>query len=67
MPLKVRARYTFWFIVVTQGAWWLWATILSTRYRRTLPTYDWDDSGFGSGFAVYVFLTFGFQINYLFL
>ncbi|KAL7902004.1 major facilitator superfamily domain-containing protein [Trichoderma sp. SZMC 28014] len=67
VPLKVRARYTFWFIVVTQGAWWLWATVISTRYRRTLPTYDWEDSGFGSGFGVYIFLTFGFQINYLFL
>ncbi|KAL6876625.1 major facilitator superfamily domain-containing protein [Trichoderma novae-zelandiae] len=67
IPLKVRARYTFWFIVVTQGAWWLWATIISSRYRRTLPTYDWADAEFGSGFAVYIFLTFGFQINYLFL
>ncbi|KAK1238325.1 hypothetical protein MKX07_006471 [Trichoderma sp. CBMAI-0711] len=67
ISLKVRARYTFWFIVVTQGAWWLWATIVSTRYRQTLPTYDWTDSGFGSGFGVYIFLTFGFQINYLFL
>ncbi|KAL7789947.1 major facilitator superfamily domain-containing protein [Trichoderma ceciliae] len=65
--LKIRARYTFWFIVITQGAWWLWATVVSTRYRRTLPTYDWTDSGFGSGFGVYIFLTFGFQINYLFL
>ncbi|UKZ75442.1 hypothetical protein TrVFT333_003127 [Trichoderma virens FT-333] len=65
--LKVRARYTFWFIVVTQGAWWLWATVLATRYRKTLPTYDWTDSEFGSGFGVYIFLTFGFQINYLFL
>ncbi|TFA98329.1 hypothetical protein CCMA1212_009984 [Trichoderma ghanense] len=67
ISLKVRARYTFWFIVVTQGAWWLWATIISTRYRHTLPTYDWTDPGFGSGFGVYIFLTFGFQINYLFL
>ncbi|KAL7812904.1 MFS general substrate transporter [Trichoderma aethiopicum] len=67
ISLKVRARYTFWFIVVTQGAWWLWATIVSTRYRQTLPTYDWTDSGFGSAFGVYIFLTFGFQINYLFL
>ncbi|KAH6609298.1 major facilitator superfamily transporter [Trichoderma cornu-damae] len=67
ISLKTRARYAFWFIVITQGAWWLWATVVSTRYRRTLPTYDWTDPGFGSGFGVYVFLTFGFQINYLFL
>ncbi|RFU74272.1 major facilitator superfamily transporter [Trichoderma arundinaceum] len=67
VSVKTRARYTFWFIVITQGAWWLWATVISTRYRRTLPTYDWTDSAFGSGFGVYVFLTFGFQINYLFL
>lgn len=65
--LKTRGRYAFKFIVVTQTAWWIWATVLATRFRVTKPIYDWSDSGFGPAFALYIVLTFGFQINYLFL
>lgn len=67
IPLKIRTRLTFWTLVVLQGAWWIWATVLSTRYNRTQPTYDWTTPGFGSGFAVYIFLLLGFQLNYMFL
>ncbi|KAF3009577.1 hypothetical protein E8E13_006061 [Curvularia kusanoi] len=67
IPLRVRARSTFWVIAVLQGAWWLWATILATEFRKTHPTYDWSSAGFGRGFAVFIFLTVGFQLNYLFL
>ncbi|KAJ7659241.1 major facilitator superfamily transporter [Mycena polygramma] len=67
IPLKFRARTTFGVLVVLSGAWWLWATVLATRFRQTTPTYDWSSPGFGSAFAVYIFLTIGFQTNYLFL
>lgn len=67
ISLRFRARSTFWSIAVLQGAWWLWATILATEFRSTQPTYDWSSPGFGRGFAVFVFLTVGFQLNYLFL
>ncbi|OJD33108.1 uncharacterized protein BKCO1_3300094 [Diplodia corticola] len=67
VALKTRSRSTFWILVVLQGAWWTWATVLVTRFHRTKPTYDWVDSGFGAAFAVYIFLTVGFQLNYLFL
>lgn len=50
-----------------QGAWWLWATILVSEFRKTQPTYDWVDAGFGRAFAVFILLTVGFQMNYLFL
>lgn len=50
-----------------QGGWWTWITINATRYHRSQPTFDWADPGFGAAFAVYIFLTIGFQINYLFL
>jgi len=49
-----------------QGAWWIWATVLVTRFRHTQPTYDWSSSGFGHAFAPYLLLTAGFQINYMF-
>ncbi|OAL43380.1 MFS general substrate transporter [Pyrenochaeta sp. DS3sAY3a] len=67
IALRIRARTTFWTIVVLQGAWWLWATILVTEFRDSQPTYDWSSPGFGRAFAVFIFLTAGFQMNYLFL
>ena len=67
ISLRFRARSTFWAIAVLQGAWWLWVTILATEFRSTQPTYDWTSAGFGRGFAVFIFLTVGFQLNYLFL
>lgn len=67
VSLRTRTRSTFWVLVVTQGAWWTWATILATRFRQTRPTHDWADGDFGAAFAVYIFLTIGFQLNYLFL
>jgi hypothetical protein len=67
LPLRTRARSTFWVIAVLQGAWWIWITILATKFRSSRPTYDWTSSGFGRAFAVFVFLTVGFQLNYLFL
>lgn len=67
VPLKIRARSSFWTIVTFQGGWWTWATILVTRFHHTQPTYDWTSPGFGAAFGVYVFLTIGFQVNYLFL
>jgi len=68
VSVRKRARSSFWVIVVLQGAWWTWATVNVSRFRETRPTYDWaDGSGFGNAFAVFVLLTIGFQINYLFL
>jgi hypothetical protein len=67
IALRTRARTSFFFILVIQGAWWLWATILVTKFRTTRPTYDWSSNGFGHSFAVFVLLTAGFQMNYLLL
>ncbi|KAF1916312.1 hypothetical protein BDU57DRAFT_556562 [Ampelomyces quisqualis] len=65
--LRTRARSSFWLIVVLQGAFWLWATIIVTEFRRTQPTYDWTSPGFGRGFAAFIMLTAVFQLNYMFL
>ncbi|KAF1847830.1 uncharacterized protein K460DRAFT_352905 [Cucurbitaria berberidis CBS 394.84] len=67
IALHVRARTAFGAIAVLQGAWWLWATVLVSEFRHTDPTYDWATPGFGRAFGVFVFLTVGFQLNYLFL
>lgn len=66
VKLSTRSRAAFGLIVTLQGAWWIWATVLVTRFRNTTPTYDWSSSGFGQAFVPYLFLTAGFQLNYLF-
>ena len=50
-----------------QGAWWIWATVLTTEFHRTQPTYDWTSAGFGKAFALFLFWVMGFQINYMFM
>lgn len=67
ISLKVRTRSSFFMIVTLQGSWWIWATVLVTNFRHTQPTYDWNSHGFGHAFALFLFLTIGFQMNYLFL
>ncbi|KAF2127038.1 hypothetical protein P153DRAFT_406168 [Dothidotthia symphoricarpi CBS 119687] len=67
VSLRTRSRSAFWVIAVLQGAWWIWATILVTEFRSSQPTYDWTSPGFGRAFPVFIFLTTGFQMNYLFL
>lgn len=67
ISLKTRARTSFVVVLGLQGAWWIWGTVLVTRYHRTNPVYDWTDSGFGSGFALFLFWVIGFQVNYLYL
>ncbi|PCG98012.1 Major facilitator superfamily domain, general substrate transporter [Penicillium occitanis (nom. inval.)] len=67
ISLKTRARTSFAVVLGLQGAWWIWGTVLVTRYHRTNPVYDWVDPGFGSGFALFLFWVIGFQVNYLYL
>lgn len=67
VSLKRRSRSAFWVILTLQGAWWIWATIITTEFRRTQPVFDWVDNGFGRGFALFLFWVAGFQLNYMFL
>ncbi|VEU23611.1 DEKNAAC104770 [Brettanomyces naardenensis] len=65
--LKSKSRYAWAVIVTLQGGWWIWGTVITTEYRRTLPVLDWSDAGFGRGFALFIFWIIGFQLNYMFL
>ncbi|THU79898.1 DUF895 domain membrane protein [Dendrothele bispora CBS 962.96] len=67
LKLKTRARWAFFVILGLQGCWWIWMTVLVTEFRQTRPTYDWVDDGFGRGFALFLFLVIGFQLQYMFL
>lgn len=64
--VRLRARGSFAIIMTLQGAYWIWGTVLVTEYNRTSPTFDWVDSGFGRGFAWFLFMVMGFQVNYMY-
>lgn len=67
LSLKLCTRSAFIVILALQGGWWLWATVITTEFRRTQPVYDWVDPGFGKGFALFLVWVAGFQLNYMFL
>ncbi|KAG8529131.1 uncharacterized protein KY384_005766 [Bacidia gigantensis] len=67
LPLKTRARGSFFVVLGLQGVWWIWATVLVTDFHRNKIIYDWVDPGFGKAFALFLFWVAGFQLNYLFL
>jgi hypothetical protein len=67
VPLKTRTRAAFFTIVTLQLGWWIWATVLVTKFRYSQPTYDWTSDGFGQAFSLFVFWVIGFQMNYLIL
>lgn len=67
ISLRNRSSGAFLSVLGLQGGWWIWATILVTKFHKTRPTYDWVDPGFGKGFMFFVFWIVGFQLNYMFL
>ena len=67
LSLRTRARWAYVVVFGLQGAWWVWATVLVTDFRKTQPTYDWVDPGFGKGFTLFLCLIIGFQLQFLYL
>ncbi|KAJ5243211.1 uncharacterized protein N7469_001538 [Penicillium citrinum] len=67
ISLKTRTRAAFFFVVAWQGMCWIWATVNTTEFNKTNPTYDWLDPGFGKAFALFLFWVAGFQLNYMYL
>ena len=67
LSARLRSRGSFVIILGLQGVWWIWGTVIVTEYRRTHPTYDWIDMGFGRGFAWFLFMVMQFQMNYMYL
>lgn len=51
LSVRLRSRAAFAVIMTLQGAWWIWGTVIVTDYHKSRPVFDWDDSGFGRGFA----------------
>jgi hypothetical protein len=59
LTLNQRAKYSYIGMMSLFGAVWVWATVVQKDFDNRGPALDWDDQGFGRGWALYIFL----QVN----
>lgn len=59
-----RARYGFIFMMSLIGACWVWGTTVQVGYTEAKPSLDWNDDGFGRGWALYIFWSINFSLAY---
>lgn len=59
-----RARYGFVFMMSLIGGCWAWGTAVQAGYSQLKPSLDWDDVGFGRGWALYIFWSINFSLAY---
>lgn len=57
--LNERARCSYIGMMALFGGTWIWGAVIQHDYEANKPSLDWADSGFGRGWAFYIFL----QIN----
>ncbi|KAI1300839.1 MFS general substrate transporter [Xylaria venustula] len=62
--LNKRARYGYFFMVTLIGATWVWGTVVQHDYQLHKPALDWNDTGFGRGWALYIFWQINFSLAY---
>ncbi|PWN45101.1 hypothetical protein IE81DRAFT_229549 [Ceraceosorus guamensis] len=65
--LNTRSKAGFLTIATMQAGWWIFAVVIMNRYNRIKPTYDWVDGPWSSGFALYLLLQLGFNLQYEFM
>ncbi|ETS86006.1 hypothetical protein PFICI_04031 [Pestalotiopsis fici W106-1] len=64
--LNKRARYGYIFMMSLIGGCWIWGVIVQNQYTQHKPALDWDDVGFGKGWALYIFWQINFSLTYNF-
>lgn len=64
---KKKARWGFIGVQALQAGIWIWSTVNQQQYTHDKPTFDWNDSGFGKAFGLYIFMAINFQLNYMYL
>ncbi|KAI1470551.1 MFS general substrate transporter [Daldinia caldariorum] len=66
LSLNKRARYGYVAMMALIGGCWVWGAIVQNEYTRHKPALDWVDSGFGKGWALYIFWQINFSLTYNF-
>jgi hypothetical protein len=62
--LNQRARYSYMFIMTLIGSCWVWGVVVQDGYTKHKPALDWNSSGFGRGWALYVLWQVNFALTY---
>lgn len=57
--LRQRAIIAYVFMMALFGGTWVWGAVVQHEYGLHKPALDWDDAGFGRGWALYIIL----QVN----
>lgn len=64
ISLATRARVSYVFLMALIGGCWIWGAVVQAEYARHPPSLDWDDAGFGRGWALYVLWQVNFALTY---
>ncbi|KAH3670364.1 hypothetical protein OGAPHI_000879 [Ogataea philodendri] len=59
-----RAKIAYIFMMSIIGGCWIWGTVVQYDYWKDPPALDWNDSGFGRGWALYIFWQLNFSMVY---
>ncbi|KAI8958342.1 MFS general substrate transporter [Daldinia sp. FL1419] len=66
VSLNRRARYGYAAMMALIGGCWIWGVVVQNQYTHHKPALDWDDAGFGNGWALYIFWQINFSLTYNF-
>ncbi|TEA17291.1 UNC93-like protein [Colletotrichum sidae] len=64
--INQRARFAYIGMMALFGGMWVWATVIQHEYGQHAPALDWEDTGFGRGWALYILLQVNFALAYNF-
>ncbi|TDZ58524.1 UNC93-like protein 2 [Colletotrichum trifolii] len=64
--INQRARFAYIGMMALFGGTWVWATVIQHEYGHHAPALDWEDTGFGRGWALYILLQVNFALAYNF-
>ncbi|KAF2500056.1 MFS general substrate transporter [Lophium mytilinum] len=62
--LNTRAKVSYIAMMLLLGGCWVWGIVVQRGYSHHKPALDWNDSGFGRGWALYVFWQVNFALTY---
>jgi hypothetical protein len=62
--LNTRARVSYIVMMSLIGGCWVWGIVVQHDYNAHKPSLDWNDEGFGRGWALYVFWQANFALTY---
>ncbi|WYZ35841.1 hypothetical protein EsH8_X_000488 [Colletotrichum jinshuiense] len=62
--LTTRARVSYVFLMALIGGCWVWGAVVQAEYVKHKPSLDWDEAGFGRGWALYIMWQVNFALTY---